>query len=204
MEQPVQALAGVGEEVEELSGVLRGPHHAGGRLDAGPQPLGDSFVGPDKCLGSLGGFEFDVRGCVEDDQAACHGDVQGSAERRPDVVLRRDSRDAPERVHRVDGLFQRLAAAPVLNSLPGDELQLVQRGAAQNVRVVDLDVRLGDAGEHLVEVRHGEPVEPDVPDPRYEVYADIGVVPVLAAGAQPLLSGEPLFEPLADGDVLSE
>ncbi|WP_234336816.1 hypothetical protein [Streptomyces xylophagus] len=77
MEQAVQALAGVGEEVEELSGVLWGPHHAGGRLDAGSQPLGDSLVGPDKCLGPLGGFEFDVRGCVEDDQSAPDSDVQG-------------------------------------------------------------------------------------------------------------------------------
>ncbi|MFD9813692.1 hypothetical protein [Streptomyces sp. NPDC059080] len=76
MEEPVQAVAPVGEEVEELPSLVRRPDHDGRRLDAGAQQFGDALIRPHKCLGALGGCEFDVRGGVEHDQPTRDGDAQ--------------------------------------------------------------------------------------------------------------------------------
>ncbi len=120
------------------------------------------------------------------------------------MLLRRGPGDPSKRRHGVDGLAHGLTPSAVLSSLPRDRLELGDRGVPGGVRLGDLDVRLGDALEHGVEVRHGEAVEADVPDPGAQVAPDVELVPVVSALAQCLFAGEPQVEPLGDGHVLRE
>nr|WP_308364413.1 hypothetical protein [Streptomyces sp. ISL-86] len=57
-----------------------------------------------------------------------------------------------------------------------------------------------DRVEQLHEVAHVEPVEAVPPDVRLQVDADVGLVPVDGGVAAPL-AGEPLVEPVADGQA---
>jgi CTP:molybdopterin cytidylyltransferase MocA len=93
-----------------------------------------------------------------------------------------------------DALLGRWADQPTVHR---GQLDGVAAGAGPDDGVV----ALVDGVEHAGDVGHPEPVQPDVADVRLEVQPDVRLVAADGAAAQILLGGQPLIQPLADGDL---
>ncbi len=179
--------------------MLRRPDHDGRGLLACALPGQDPFLGPHERLGPLARFQFDVSGRIEGDHLLRDRRVQSGAQGGADALARRRPDNAAVRLHIGDGRLHRLTASAWLASLPRDPGQLFECLAPSGVALVDLDVVVGDGLQHLREVGDTESVKSRVPDPRFEVDADVALV--AADGAlSPLLTGQPHVQPLTDGE----
>ncbi|MET9413268.1 hypothetical protein ABZY03_03550 [Streptomyces klenkii] len=67
--------------VQESADLRRRPHHDRTRLLTGLKPPLHPFLGPQQCLGSLSGLQFDMLGRVEGDELLRDGRVQSCPQR---------------------------------------------------------------------------------------------------------------------------
>jgi hypothetical protein len=138
----------------------------------------DSQMSSGLTLGPLAGRQADQRGDVDVQHAGMllHVGAQRRAQRGADALLGRRA----------------------YNPLAFCRGQL--GGVAAGAGPDDGVVALVDGVEHAGDVGHPEPVQTDVADVRLEVQPDVRLVAADGAAAQVLLGGQPLIQPLADGD----
>jgi hypothetical protein len=128
----------------------------------------DAFVGPDEGLGSLRGWEFDLRGGVVVDEALADRGVEGGAQGGPDAV-HGGGGDGPHSFH------QR-------------PLVLLRAGSVG----VDAFVAFDDGLEHRGDVPDAQLVEPDLAQVWQQVQVEVAGVGAGGGVVEGFAAGQPL------------